>query len=121
MADQQNMPANFPAAAAQNPAAAQHQNVAPLANQQGNNIQVAYAQAVQGANGGINLKVEKAKLPEFWGQKEKDSIAVAEFAKRIDWIMSAMVGQTRKLNTTSAWLFVVLPTSGSSPWLLFKK
>jgi hypothetical protein len=33
--------------------------------------------------------VEKAKLPEFWGQKDKDSISVAEFAKRIDWMMSA--------------------------------
>ncbi len=52
-------------------------------------MQVAHAQAIQGANGGIHLKVEKAKLPEFWGQKDKDSIAAAEFAKRIDWIMSA--------------------------------
>ncbi len=47
------------------------------------------AQADQGANGGINLKVEKAKLPEFYSQKDKDSIAAAEFTKRIDWNMSA--------------------------------
>jgi hypothetical protein len=33
--------------------------------------------------------VEKAKLPEFWGQKDKDSIAAAECAKQIDWMMLA--------------------------------
>jgi hypothetical protein len=33
--------------------------------------------------------VEKAKLPEFWGQKDKDSIAAAECAKQIDWTMLA--------------------------------
>jgi hypothetical protein len=62
--------------------------VAPVNNPAGH-VQVPMVQAIQGANGGINLKVEKAKLPEFYGQKDKDSIAAAEFAKRIDWNMSA--------------------------------
>jgi hypothetical protein len=90
MAEQQNaqqvvQPAVQPAI---QPVVQQQQGVNPVANQPGK-VQVAHAQAVQGANGGINLKVKKAKLPEFWGQKDKDSIAAAEFAKRIDWIMSA--------------------------------
>jgi hypothetical protein len=50
---------------------------------------VPHAQAVQGPNGNLQLQVEKAKLPEFYGQKDKDSIAAAEFAKRIDWNISA--------------------------------
>ncbi len=33
--------------------------------------------------------MEKAKLPKFYGQKDKDSIAAAEFAKRINWNVSA--------------------------------
>jgi hypothetical protein len=53
--------------------------LAPVNNPAGQ-VNVPMAQAVQGANGGINLKVEKAKLPEFYGQKDKDSIAAAEFA-----------------------------------------
>ncbi len=38
------------------------------------NVPTHNAQAVQGADWGINLKVEQTKLPEFWGQEEKDSI-----------------------------------------------
>jgi hypothetical protein len=65
--------------------------IAPVNNQAGQagQVNVPMAQAVQGANGGINLKVEKAELPEFYGQKDKDSIAAADFAKRIDWNMQA--------------------------------
>jgi hypothetical protein len=62
--------------------------IAPVNNPAGQ-VNVPMAQAVQGANGGINLKVKKAKLPKFYGQKDKDSIAAAEFAKRIDWNMQA--------------------------------
>ena len=43
------------------------------------NVPIHHAQAVQGADGGINLKVEQTKLPEFWGQKEKDSITPNAF------------------------------------------
>jgi hypothetical protein len=92
MVDQQNVQQIVPPAVQPViPLAVQpQQGVNPVANQPGQgNIQVAHAHAVQGANGGINLKVEKAKLPEFWGQKDKDSIAAAELAKRIDWIISA--------------------------------
>jgi hypothetical protein len=86
MADQQNAQNVIPPAV--QPAVQPQQGVAPVNNQPGN-VQVAHTQAVQGANGGINLKVKKAKLPKFWGQKDKDSIAAAEFAKRFNWIMSA--------------------------------
>jgi len=62
--------------------------VAPVNNPPAGQINVPHAQAVQGPNG-LQLRVEKAKLPEFWGQKDKDSIAAAEFAKRIDWNVQA--------------------------------
>jgi hypothetical protein len=50
--------------------AAQQQDITLIGNQQLLNVPVAHAQAQQAANGQINLKVEKAKLPEFWGQKD---------------------------------------------------
>jgi hypothetical protein len=62
--------------------------IAPVNNPAAGQVML-HAQTVQGANGGIQLRVEKAKLPEFYGQKDKDSIAAAEFAKRIDWNVSA--------------------------------
>jgi hypothetical protein len=66
----------------------QVQPVNPVVNPQAGQINVPHAQAVQGPNG-LQLRFEKAKLPEFWGQKDKDSIAAAEFAKRIDWNVQA--------------------------------
>jgi hypothetical protein len=62
--------------------------VAPINNPAAGQINVPHAQAVQGPNG-LQLRVEKAKLREFWGQKDKDSIAAEEFAKRIDWNVQA--------------------------------
>jgi len=62
--------------------------VAPVVHPAAGQVNVPHAQAVQGPNG-LQLRVEKAKLPEFWGQKDKDSIAAAEFAKRIDWNVQA--------------------------------
>ncbi len=50
--------------------------VAPVNNPVAGQINVPHAQVVQGPNG-LQLRVEKAKLPEFWGQKDKDSIAAA--------------------------------------------
>ncbi len=47
------------------------------------------AQVVQGADGGMAVKVQQTKLPEFWGQKEKVSISANEFIKRVDKMMSA--------------------------------
>jgi len=47
------------------------------------------AQVVQGVDGGMAVKVQQTKLPEFWGQKDKDSITANEFVKRVDKMMSA--------------------------------
>jgi hypothetical protein len=44
---------------------------------------------VQGVDGGMAVKVQQTKLPEFWGQKDKDSITANEFVKRVDKMMSA--------------------------------
>jgi hypothetical protein len=44
---------------------------------------------VPNANGNMDLKIQQTKLPEFWGQKEKDSISANEFVKRVDVMMSA--------------------------------
>jgi hypothetical protein len=62
--------------------------IAPVVHPAAGQVNIPHAQAVQGPNG-LQLRVEKAKLPEFWGQKDKDSIAAAEFAKRIDWNVQA--------------------------------
>jgi hypothetical protein len=37
----------------------------------------------------MDLKIQQTKLPEFWGQKEKDSISANEFVKRVDKLKSA--------------------------------
>ncbi len=44
---------------------------------------------VQVADGGMAVKVQQNKLPEFWGQKDKDSITANEFVKWVDKMMSA--------------------------------
>jgi len=46
-------------------------------------VPIAQAQVVLGTDGGLALKVQQTKLPEFWGQKDKD-IAANEFVKRVD-------------------------------------
>jgi hypothetical protein len=53
-------------------------------NNDGNNVPINQVQVIQGADGAIALKVEQTKLPEFWGQKEKNSIAPNELAKMMD-------------------------------------
>jgi len=35
------------------------------------------------------VNVQQTKLPEFWGQKDKDSITAKKFVKRVDRMMSA--------------------------------
>jgi hypothetical protein len=62
--------------------------VAPV-NQPANNVPIVQAQVVQGADGGMAVKVKQNKLPEFWGQKDKDSITSNEFVKCVDKMMSA--------------------------------
>ncbi len=37
----------------------------------------------------MDLKIQQTKLPEFWGQKDKDSISANEFVKRVDKMKSA--------------------------------
>jgi hypothetical protein len=66
----------------------QQQQVAP-ANQPVNNVPIVQARVVQGADGGMAVKVQQMKLPEFWGQKDKDSITANKFVKRVDKMMSA--------------------------------
>ncbi len=60
-------------------------------NGDGNKMPIHNAQAVKGADGGINLKVEQTKLPKFWGQREKDSITPNEFIKCINNMAAANV------------------------------
>jgi hypothetical protein len=59
--------------------------VAPVNQDQAINL----AQVVQSADGAIALKVEKTKLPEFWGIKTKDSITANEFVERIEQMVKA--------------------------------
>jgi hypothetical protein len=37
----------------------------------------------------MDLKIQQTKLPEFWGQKDKDSISANEFVKRVNKMKSA--------------------------------
>jgi hypothetical protein len=67
------------------PPAAQINPVQPPAGQ----VPIVQAQVVPGANGNMDLKIQQTKLPEFWGQKDKDSISANEFVKRVDKMMSA--------------------------------
>jgi hypothetical protein len=65
----------------------QQQQQQPLVNplnQPANNVPIVQAQVVQGADGGMAVKVQQTKLPEFWSQKDKDSISANEFVKRVD-------------------------------------
>jgi hypothetical protein len=57
-------------------------------NQPANNVPIVQAQVVQGADGGMAVKVQQTKLPEFWGQKDKDSITANEFIKCVDKMMA---------------------------------
>ena len=74
---------------------AQNDQVIPPVNPVNNDgndndgVPIHNAQAIQGADGGINLKVEQTKLPEFWGQREKDSITANAFIQRVDNMMAA--------------------------------
>jgi hypothetical protein len=52
-------------------------------------VPIVGAQVHQNPNGNIDLKLQQTKLPEFWGQKEKDSISANEFVKRVDKMMSS--------------------------------
>jgi len=52
-------------------------------------VPIVQAQVHQNHNGNINLKLQQTKLPDFWGQKEKDSISAYKFVKRVDKMASA--------------------------------
>ncbi len=67
----------------------EQQPLVALVNQPANNVPIVQAQVVQGTDGGMAVKVQQTKLPEFWGQKDKDSITANEFVKRVDKMMSA--------------------------------
>jgi hypothetical protein len=53
--------------------------VNPVVQPAQNNVPIVQAQVVQGTNAVMDLKVQQTKLPEFWGQKDKDSISAIEF------------------------------------------
>jgi hypothetical protein len=59
---------------------ADQENIGPINQGQPAN----QAQVVQRADGINAHKVKQTKLPEFWGNKNKDSITGNEFVKRID-------------------------------------
>ncbi len=63
-------------------------NVNPVVPPAGQ-VPIVQAQWQQNSNGNIDLKLQQTKLPEFWGQKEKDSISAHEFVKRVDKMASA--------------------------------
>jgi hypothetical protein len=69
------------------------QPVIPVNNSNNDNdndgVPIHHAQAIQRVDGGINLKVKQTKLPEFWGQREKDSITPNAFIQRVDNMMAA--------------------------------
>jgi len=73
----------------QQPQQQQQQLLVALVNQPANHVPIVQAHVVQGADGGMAVKVQQTKLPEFWGQKDKDSITANEFVKRVDKMMSA--------------------------------
>jgi hypothetical protein len=54
-------------------------------------VPIVQAQVVPNPNGNMDLKIQQTKLPEFWGQKDKDSISANEFVKRVDKMMSANI------------------------------
>jgi hypothetical protein len=66
----------------------QQQLVNPV-QQPAGQVPIVQAQVVPGANGNMDLKIQQTKLPEFWGQKDKDSISANEFVKRVDKLKSA--------------------------------
>jgi hypothetical protein len=59
----------------------QQQNVVHQGNQ--NNDATHFAQQIL-ANTNVTLKTEVVKLPEFYGQPDKDTISAMEFMARID-------------------------------------
>jgi len=63
--------------------------VGPPAQPPAGQVPIVQAQIHQQPNGNIDLKLQQTKLPEFWGQKEKDSISAHEFVKRVDRMASA--------------------------------
>ena len=67
----------------------QQQPMVNPVNQPAGQVPIVQAQVVPGANGNMDLKIQQTKLPEFWGQKEKDSISANEFVKRVDKLKSA--------------------------------
>jgi hypothetical protein len=54
-------------------------------------VPIVQAQVVQIANGGMAIKDQQTKLPEFWGKKDKAN----EFVKGVDRMMSATTGPTK--------------------------
>ena len=73
----------------QQPQQQQQQQMVNPVNQPAGQVPIVQAQVVPAANGNMDLKIQQTKLPEFWGQKDKDSISANEFVKRVDKLKSA--------------------------------
>ena len=86
-------------------------------NDSNNGIPIHHAQAVQGADGSINLKVEQIKLPEFGGQREKDSITPNAFIQRVDNMMAANIWTDHIV----FWNFALVLRSSADIWLKSQK
>jgi len=78
-------------------------------------VPIVQAQVHQNPNGNIDLKLQQTKLPEFWGQKEKDSISAYKFVKRVDKMASANNWTDKVAFNNVGWLSKVRPTFGSIP------
>ena len=73
----------------QQPQQQQQQPLVNPVNQPPGQVPIVQAQVIPGANSNMDLKIQQTKLPEFWGQKDKDSISANEFVKRVNKMKSA--------------------------------
>ena len=81
------------------------------------NAQAAAAQLAQQilANTNVTLKQELIKIPDFWGEKGKDTVTATQFMARIEYVKSPMTGTTPLLTPTSASVSKGKPTNGLLP------
>jgi hypothetical protein len=79
------------------------------------NAQAAASQMAQQilANTNVTLKQELIKIPEFWGEKGKDTVTATQFMARIDECQAPMIGTTLQPMPTSAFVSEEKQTNGS--------
>jgi hypothetical protein len=67
-----------------------------------------------GAQTMLTFKVEQSKVPEFFGQRGKDTISAIVFIRRIDDLV-----RTNNWNDTTTYTNVCIHSQGVCPWLDF--